>query len=1047
MSVYRKSAFFILPIISFVAVLSLFSFNAYTNKIQQEQSLSEVWQQHVERRERLERQRSSQTSASNVLSRTPQWGNPYLSFLPVEATPDYEYWDAHMAALGQSRMQSRASLRSANADFTSLIAVSDAEPNDSIETAQLITGFGTGTTDDPQASISGSFLPNAISLTTLPSSPEDNGDITKAYATGIATDQGFVTTGFIGDGPYGNSSGDFDVYQVSGVRVGETITVNMAEIVGTLNWYIRIYDSNGLAVADHDEFYGPNFSFKAASAGDHYIVVSDYFSVLTNPSDSSSGNRFSGNNTQGSYTITAALIDTVIPSTPIGPFAEDDGSIPLANIVNLSSGNAVTVSAEIGDGPYGSSGTGTGDFDFYALPGLRAGDMLFAEIPLGFVAFDWVMTLYDSTGNAIYLFDNIVGSNNFEYQIQNDGDYYLMVSGWPNFPSNVNDSSSGNGFGEESLYDLTVGINLDLGSDVSDIDFYAVDLNAGDVVGVSASGSADTVRVFSPSGTLLIGSSQDASGIMPLSSPLPGGGNAVAAYIAPTSGIYTVAIGDPQTVSFGSYTADLSVHRPSFEREGVSGNQILFLDFDGAVFDAQAIFERGNNPATISPLSSFLSNWSLSPSDEDAVIDAIVERFTHTVQTDLALFGNNRLFTVEIRNSRDHADPFGEPNVSRVIIGGTIAELGISTLGIAESIDPGNFEAEETGIVLLDLLSAESSNPNSLNGIPRDPSASLIDLIGVAVGNIAAHEAGHFLANFHTDQFNVNANIMDQGGNLANTLGLGVDGVFGTADDVDVHFIADTFVSNEGFSGTEDTLNFTAFGLSTDNTPPTISAISNQTVPNGQTITIAFDVNDTQSPADTLAIDLFSSDETLVPLSGLIVSGSGTARTLELTAANAIIGSATITVAVSDGVFITQETFDVEVTNQAPTISSFSDLEIKEGRTATINFTIDDVDNALSDLSLTASTSNGTVIPASNLSFSGSGPTQQLSITATSNTGTSTITVTVSDGVDQVEASFVVTVTQDNGGGGGGGSTSMFFALILALLGLYRRFGLSSEKS
>jgi hypothetical protein len=62
----------------------------------------------------------------------------------------------------------------------------------------------------------------------------------------------------------------------------------------------------------------------------------------------------------------------------------------------------------------------------------------------------------------------------------------------------------------------------------------------------------------------------------------------------------------------------------------------------------------------------------------------------------------------------------------------------------------------------------------------------MVELIGVAVGNIVAHEAGHYFANWHTDQFNVQAQIMDQSGNFAGTFGLGPDGVFGSAHDIDV---------------------------------------------------------------------------------------------------------------------------------------------------------------------------------------------------------------------------------------------------------------------
>jgi hypothetical protein len=172
-------------------------------------------------------------------------------------------------------------------------------------------------------------------------------------------------------------------------------------------------------------------------------------------------------------------------------------------------------------------------------------------------------------------------------------------------------------------------------------------------------------------------------------------------------------------------------------------------------------------------------------------------------------------FDLVLLNSRDHADPWGDPHTTRLIIGGTISELGFSTIGIAESVDPGNFAAAETAVVLLDLLSEVPSNPNSLNQFAIDPSRTKIDVVATGVGNVAAHEAGHLFAAFHTDQTNAARNVMDQGGNLANTVGVGADLAFGTADDADVDFGDDAYVPNEGFTGTEDTLNAVAFGLST----------------------------------------------------------------------------------------------------------------------------------------------------------------------------------------------------------------------------------------
>jgi hypothetical protein len=157
-----------------------------------------------------------------------------------------------------------------------------------------------------------------------------------------------------------------------------------------------------------------------------------------------------------------------------------------------------------------------------------------------------------------------------------------------------------------------------------------------------------------------------------------------------------------------------------------------------------------------------------------------------------------------------------------VIVGGTIEELGIGTIGIAQTIDVGNFDQTESAVTLLDLLSAPGDNPNSLNQF-RGPETDVLALVGTGVGNITAHEAGHFFGNFHTEQFETPPNIQDQGGNLANTVGVGPDGIFGTADDIDVDSGEDLFVPSEGFTGIEETLNTIAFGLSSGLAPEPVA--------------------------------------------------------------------------------------------------------------------------------------------------------------------------------------------------------------------------------
>jgi hypothetical protein len=88
-----------------------------------------------------------------------------------------------------------------------------------------------------------------------------------------------------------------------------------------------------------------------------------------------------------------------------------------------------------------------------------------------------------------------------------------------------------------------------------------------------------------------------------------------------------------------------------------------------------------------------------------------------------------------------------------------------------------------------------------------------VRFIGTAVGNIASHEAGHYLGNWHVDQFNPVLNLMDQGGNFPLLYGVGADEVGGTADDPDVDFGDDTFNPSEGFLGTEETLGRVVFGV------------------------------------------------------------------------------------------------------------------------------------------------------------------------------------------------------------------------------------------
>jgi hypothetical protein len=254
----------------------------------------------------------------------------------------------------------------------------------------------------------------------------------------------------------------------------------------------------------------------------------------------------------------------------------------------------------------------------------------------------------------------------------------------------------------------------------------------------------------------------------------------------------------------------LELYRPGPESLTADTVQTLFLDFDGTRVNT-AIW-GGPGVREISPLAGFLGRWGLTAAQEDAVINQTIAAVRENIRADALERGTNPRFGLKILNSRDDPDPFGQPNVHRIIVGGTIVESGIATIGISQFIDPGNYATEDSALVLLDTL----SNPGGAASLNTyiTPASQKVKFIGRALGNVASHEAGHLYGNFHTDNAVSGVpNLMDAGGNFPGLFGVGPDGIGGTADDVDYDFGEDDLYPPEGFVGVEDTLNTTAWAL------------------------------------------------------------------------------------------------------------------------------------------------------------------------------------------------------------------------------------------
>ncbi|MCI0534246.1 MAG: Ig-like domain-containing protein, partial [Verrucomicrobiales bacterium] len=105
------------------------------------------------------------------------------------------------------------------------------------------------------------------------------------------------------------------------------------------------------------------------------------------------------------------------------------------------------------------------------------------------------------------------------------------------------------------------------------------------------------------------------------------------------------------------------------------------------------------------------------------------------------------------------------------------------------------------------------------------------------------------------------------------------------------------------------------------NTPPTISALSSQTIQeDSNTGARSFTVSDRETSTSYLSVSASASNPSLVPSSNITFGGSGSARTVTVKPAANAYGSTTVTVRVSDGANLTSTSFTVTVTavNDAP---------------------------------------------------------------------------------------------------------------------------------
>ena len=133
--------------------------------------------------------------------------------------------------------------------------------------------------------------------------------------------------------------------------------------------------------------------------------------------------------------------------------------------------------------------------------------------------------------------------------------------------------------------------------------------------------------------------------------------------------------------------------------------------------------------------------------------------------------------------------------------------------------------------------------------------------------------------------------------------------------------------------------------LAVAQTAPTISNVTNKTTLETTTsAAIAFTIGDAETLAADLVVTATSSDLTLIPAAGILLSGSESSRTVTLTPASGLSGSATITLIVTDADL--QTTTDSFVLTVHPVYSipgeTIPDLVMDADASVTVNYQIPD---------------------------------------------------------------------------------------------------------
>ena len=222
--------------------------------------------------------------------------------------------------------------------------------------------------------------------------------------------------------------------------------------------------------------------------------------------------------------------------------------------------------------------------------------------------------------------------------------------------------------------------------------------------------------------------------------------------------------------------------------------------------------------------------------------------------------------------------------------------------------------------------------------------------------------------------------------------------------------VADLALSNSVSSGAVNVSSNLTFTLNVTNLGPNAasSVVVTDALPAGLTFTTASVSQGTWA----------NNGNSFSAALGTIASNAKATVTIQAVAATAghWTNSASVSSPTADNNSANNSAIAAVLVNSAPTISAITNIITNENvPIGPIGFVIGDAETAASSLTLSAVSSNTSLIDAAHIVFGGSGASRNVTLTPLSNQyGVSTVVITVSDGMATTSTSFTLTVNQVN---------------------------------